>query len=141
MREIKFRTWNKGSEEMHCDWGIDSSLGSALWHRMFANVSQSKAMSKGYDLPKWYEHFKGYVFMQYTGLKDSNGIEIYEGDLVSYQKRNLDRAFGEGGGEEYLSFISEIKYRDQGFNVPQGFIVDLKVIGNKFENPELLEGD
>ena len=134
MREVKFRAWNKGYEEMHYDWGIDSSLGSALWHRMFANVSQSKAMSKGYELPRSYEHFKGYVFMQYTGLNDSNGIEIYEGDVV---KATDDRFFV---SDEIIGQV----YWNYGCWEVQQYIFknlnNLEVIGNIYDNPELLEG-
>jgi len=125
MRTIKFRAW---VEPLKRVMGVTSFSINGHLEPFLIEDSEY-----GY----WFS--EDFTLMQYTGLKDSKGTEIYEGDLVSYQKRNLDRAFGEGGGEDYLSYISELKYRDQGFNVPQGFVINLKVIGNKFDDPDLWE--
>ena len=80
---------------------------------------------------------------QYTGLKDLNGKEVYEGDILLF----------EYDYEEYGNYITEVKFEDYAFKVFELFstewnhledmvcngVVDGKIIGNIYENPELLE--
>ncbi|QOP49049.1 YopX family protein [Lacticaseibacillus paracasei] len=79
------------------------------------------------------------TLMQYTGLKDKNGREIYEGDVLDIGLRNQD-------GKPVIAPVSYEKYAagyvlDNGGNgIWQRLTEDCEVIGNIFENPELLEG-
>jgi uncharacterized phage protein (TIGR01671 family) len=72
------------------------------------------------------------VLMQYTGLKDKNGVEIYEGDIVRF----LDI--------DGVDSVTEVEFREGGFYpFAPDFIhwCNVEVIGNIYENPELLEGE
>lgn len=120
MREIKFRIYNKEMNHM-MHWFLLKDMQWTL-KETFQNESED------YSEP-----------MQFTGIRDHKGNEIYEGDIVQYKQRNLEAAFGMTDGEDYIEKIGEIKYSGQSFNVPQGFIKELEVVGNIFQNPELLE--
>lgn len=76
---------------------------------------------------------------EYTGLHDKNGREIYEGDVLDIGLRNQD-------GKPVIAPVSYETYAagyvlDNGGNgIWQRLTEDCEVIGNIFENPELLEG-
>ncbi|EIT2383367.1 hypothetical protein L1U14_000339 [Enterococcus faecalis] len=78
-----------------------------------------------------------YVLMQSTGLKDKNGVEIFEGDILNYgdYKNSHEVIFRHGCFWGHA--IGEKEQIGIGlFNA----LEDLEVIGNIYENPELLEG-
>ena len=87
----------------------------------------------------WFLVEEDVELMQYTGLKDKNGIEIYEGDILKVQNRNYIVLFKEG------SFIG--KNKDDGrVSEPILYILmnyptknECKIVGNIYENKELLE--
>lgn len=127
-REIKFRAWDKENKKMAQVSRIDFGPGGIRYL-----VDDS-------------------VLLEYTGLHDKNGREIYEGDIVSFgsvwnngDNEDIDEEFHIGvveydphyavynvncdeSGEHRFMFTEVVNY--DGFGV----------IGNIFENPELLEG-
>lgn len=113
MREIKFRAWHKADEKMYKVYGF----------------AQNKWFLKGKQFPM---PNGAIVIMQYTGLKDKNGNEIYEGDII--------RCYGGAywnGIYEYNYVIEVRDIRDLNDIVHSE---NVEILGNKYENPELLEG-
>lgn len=86
--------------------------------------------------------------MQYTGLKDKNGKEIYEGDIVEFIGTNNIVKFGTYEDAEHCGhygwYVEDIQKKKEGYDIDSckytmGNLDTYEIIGNIYENPELLD--
>lgn len=124
MRKIKFRAWHLHENKMYDVYNLDILFG-----RYWSEERRECLFSCDIEL------------MQYTGLKDKNGKEIYEGDIVKYNYNN----------QVYQDVYAKVEYSIAGFRLNADYISRhlsrhlriadtdyYEVVGNIYENPELL---
>jgi len=137
MREIKFRAWDKKIKEFAPDFDNWIDFKGKYW----------ACPSKSYDTPnvEIEEYDDDVILMQYTGLKDKNGQEIYEGDIVDggYVVEYFENLGWDGGGSCHPGFYlrrekSKTRYTYE-LDYHLGFDDDTEIIGNIHENPDLLK--
>lgn len=127
MREIKFRAWDKKEK-----WMVSPSLDYAITlHGELGKLSESGWWEFN-DGERWMS--ENFVVLQYTGLKDKNGKEIYEGDIVKEAKWGEIKKV-EWDGYRFLPFTGACDCCEDYGTWIGG---ECEVIGNIYENPELL---
>ena len=124
-REIKFRFWTGTQME---SW------------------DHAKAWS---GLGHYLEHHNEYIPMQYTGLKDKNGKEIYELDIIHYNRGYVDDSINDfKQGLNYVivfrqgsfyPYNENKKYQLGLSSAKDGIIPNYEVIGNIYEHPDLIK--
>ena len=136
MREIRFRGISKNNNR---------------WVYGFVSIDKNSAKMEGF--PHYISRASGYLPVevvpksvgQYTGLKDKNGVEIYEGDYIRYSMRTINgsvfthvcRVFQHESGTWRIEGYHEDNhsYETKGTVYEKRLICE--VIGNIYENPEL----
>ncbi len=130
-REIKFRAWHK-TYDLLCD----------VVEIVFGDDDNYVAVENGEYIERW--RFDDIELMQYTGLKDVHGVDIYEGNIVKWgdQPNGHESPIRIGVIElnPDIQFITNVGIFEYGRFAYKETNKYLTVIGNKFENPELLEG-
>ena len=151
MKEIKFRLWDKSSEKMRQVVEIVFNAGfetepndnniKFVW-------AKGREEINGDDIQIKIEDKNRYILMQYTGLHDKNGKEIYEGDVVKLDN-DVASVFNikSTGKVEYNNGLFLVRNGDEIGILSSLFVLaDTKyclrgeVIGNIYDTPELLKG-
>ncbi len=116
-REIKFRAWDKIRKRMVYD--------------IVFTYDKDDTFNNMYDEED--RQIENKEIMQFTGLKDKNGKEIFEGDIV--EDLSLNNRIGIVVFHNWSFGFEGNRFH---YFYPFNTDMKLKVIGNKFENPELL---
>lgn len=118
-REIKFRAWDTAQKKMFYSTSVDNNgdwCSDVDYINLCENIDNKK------------------IQLQFTGLHDKNGKEIWEGDIVTWGNGNAVITYGgkiwiDDGREEVAGFIAEDCLLNS----------ECRVLGNIYSNPELLE--
>jgi uncharacterized phage protein (TIGR01671 family) len=122
-REIKFRVWHKISKE----WEGYIGLNQIIPHTSLEYTED--------DL----------VFQQYTGLKDKKKNDIYEGDIVEGETEDtffnhlVVEYKSDYGGYAFVYYLDGLNNNKIKFEYWFKQLKKLKIVGNIFQNPELLK--
>jgi hypothetical protein len=128
MREIKFRAWNCETKQFDpCFYFLTE--GDGITNKII-----------GIEDDNWNEQLiedGAVILQQYTGLKDKNGREIYEGDILRFRTGTLGIVTYQEQGFIWQSTPQDL--HNPGGHFAGKWQADFEVVGNFFENPELLE--
>lgn len=146
MREIKFRTWDtelkEFSEYTNRDPFFSTSSGRIFfWERTF----DGEKYTGDIVLSDTGDRF---VLQQFTGMKDRNGKEVYEGDIVAEKLTPEMIANGDTPIIGSILFVAGAFIIDGGgllyenvYSASPDILEDFLVVGNIFENPDLLNSN
>ena len=124
MRSLKFRAWGGATNEHPAKMVYDIENETGYGGECFGD---------------YLDPSMGWNVMQFTGLHDKNGREVFEGDVLKID-----------GGGDIIPVVVSFKYASFGITWPEGNFAELKyyfdmpfcdveVLGNIYENPELLK--
>jgi uncharacterized phage protein (TIGR01671 family) len=138
MRENKFKIWDKTRNKMltsNCGAFLLTQEGNAVFHQNGNNPLEALIEQIDYEV------------LMYTGLKDKNGTEIYEGDIIRTHENRIQKVIWHNNGFK-LEYKFKRLYRGESYWETRKDIElsetnnkrwGIKVIGNIYENPELLK--
>lgn len=146
MRKIKFRAWEKSVRGLDAGgmmWQSDETFKDYVVGFDGSVYEKFKDSFAGKSFDNYRDVSDKFILMQYTGLKDKNGREIYEGDVVQVNKTKGDPFAGNKGVVEFNPEIGcfEVRATPTAASVLYAYesiLKDCKVIGNIYEDPELL---
>ena len=138
MREIKFRAWD--GKNIFIPFSLKDNI-----------LTEEEDFSQEFETNDYLLAFPSKtIFMQFTGLKDKNGKEIYEGDIL----RRIEKIWN-GRSHDYVDLLFQIIFKESSFVMKRiksgkktnlgivlrfdSLLTESQVIGNIYENPKLLE--
>ena len=124
----RFRAWDSAKKEMFKDTFAITESGQVV-------VVEQSSVFVSPD----YVFVDNLVIMQSTGLKDKNGKEIFEKDILDYNGRKVIVKWHESYASFIYEFVDELQNRTTEWQPLYLSYYKFEIIGNSLENPELLE--
>lgn len=125
----RYRAWIKSLKWM-CD------VTNISFDSKFVDICQQGDTERCTEMSVEFDEIK---LMQSTGLKDKNGKEIFEGDIVDYKGRKALVSWHGSYASFIYRFVDELQKRNAEWNPLYLAYMRCEVIGNIYENPELWE--
>jgi uncharacterized phage protein (TIGR01671 family) len=128
MRKIKFRVWNKHDKVLFYPQGL-------WWYDGGPHTLRFKDCDKGLPKVTGFTGASFFELMEFTGLKDKNKKDIYEGDILKW-RQGVGWIIMPVVADEYATGFFPFSRTTQ---IPTPDSREVEIIGNIYENPELVK--
>lgn len=142
-KNIKFRAWDKKHKKMVMVGAMELCICGDI---PIQQVNEIEVVGYEDEDMKWYKikDFDDFILMQYTGLRDKNGEEIYDGNIVKYKVCHKEMIGIIEYGNYFCKYgfsIRPIKANNKRWykNPKHQLKTGLEIIGNIYENPKFLK--